>query len=134
MNSYTQSSIILTEKYYNMKVIDKLFSVNTNLPGYDDEFMWSNEQNKLRETKNNQINDCQKVEYKMKEYGVGRMYPIPYKSTYQSMYNVIRRLVIDGNLTSIDLVNCQPTFFVQLCEKYDFFQSIYDITLTNVTK
>jgi hypothetical protein len=83
--------------------------------------MWYNEQNKLREIKNNQINDCQKVEYKMKEYGVGRMYPIPYKNTYQSMYNVIRRLVIDGNLTSIDLVNCQPTFLVQLCEKYDFF-------------
>ena len=38
MNTYTQSSIILTEKYHNMKVIDKLLSVNTNLPGlYDDD-------------------------------------------------------------------------------------------------
>jgi hypothetical protein len=51
------------------------------------------------------------------DYGVGRMYPTPYNA-YQSMFNVIRHLVIDGNLTSIDLVNCQPTFLVQLCEKH----------------
>ena len=47
----TQSSIILTEKYYNMEVIEKLLSVNTTLPGYDDTMMWTNEQNKLREIK-----------------------------------------------------------------------------------
>jgi hypothetical protein len=115
----TQSSIILTEKYYNMEVIEKLLSVNTTLPGYDDDtMMWTNEQNKLREIKKNQINGCQTVEYKQKEYCVGRMYPIPFKNTYQSMYNIIRRLVIDGNLTSIDLVNAHPTFVVQLCKKH----------------
>ena len=114
----TQSSIILTETYYNMEVIEKLLDVNTTLPGYDDTMMWTNEQNKLREIKNNQINGCQTAEYKQKEYCVGRMYPIPYKNTYQSMYNIIRRLIIDGNLTSIDLVNAHPTFVVQLCKKH----------------
>jgi hypothetical protein len=117
MSSITQSSIILSEKYYNMEVIDKLISVNTTLPGYDDELMWSNDQNKLREIKNNQINGCQTIEYKLVDYGVGRLYPTPY-NTYQSMYNVIRRLVIDGNLISIDLVNTHPTFVVQLCKKH----------------
>ena len=51
----TQSSIILTETYYNIEVIEKLLSVNTTLSGYDDTMMWTNEQNKLREIKNNQI-------------------------------------------------------------------------------
>jgi hypothetical protein len=117
MSIITQSSIILNEKYSNMEVIHKLLSVNTTLPGYDDELMWTNDQNKLREIKNNQINGCQTVEYELVDYGVGRMYPTPYNA-YQSMFNVIRRLVIDGNLTSIDLVNCQPTFWVQLRVKH----------------
>jgi hypothetical protein len=56
MSSIIQLSIILTEKYYNMDVIDKLLSVNTTLPGYDDELMWTNDQNKLREIKNKQSN------------------------------------------------------------------------------
>ena len=51
MSSITQSSLILTEKYYNMDVIDKLLSVNTTLPGYHAELMWNNDQNKLREIK-----------------------------------------------------------------------------------
>jgi hypothetical protein len=103
-----------------MDVIDKLLSVNTTLPGYHDELMWSNDQNKLREIKNNQINSCQTVEYKMGDYGVGRLYPVPHENTYQSMFNIMRRLLIDGNLTSVDLVNCQPTFLVKLCEKHGY--------------
>ena len=118
MSSIIQLSIILTEKYYNMDVIDKLLSVNTTLPGYHDELMWSNDQNKLREIKNNQINSCQTVEYKMGDYGVGRLYPVSHKNTYQSMFNIMRRLLIDGKLTSVDLVNCQPNFMVQSYEKY----------------
>jgi hypothetical protein len=119
MSSITQSSIILTEKYYNMDAIDKLLSVNTTLPGYPDELLWTNDQNRMREIKDNQINGCQTVEYKLVDYGVGRMYPTPY-NTYQSMFNIPCRLIINGNLTSIDLVNCQPTFLVKLCEKYGF--------------
>jgi hypothetical protein len=60
MNTYTQSSIILTEKYYNMEVIEKLLAVNTTLPGYDDTMMWTNEQNKLRKIKT--INILEKTE------------------------------------------------------------------------
>jgi hypothetical protein len=52
------------------------------------------------------------------DYGVGRLYAVSHKNTYQSMFNITRRLVIDGNLTSIDLVNAQPTFLVQLCVKH----------------
>ena len=49
MSSIIQLSIILTEKYYNMDVIDKLLSVNATLPGYEDAFMWTNDQNILRD-------------------------------------------------------------------------------------
>jgi hypothetical protein len=62
----------------------------------------------------------QSVTYQMKDYGVGRLYPYPYNS-YQNTYNILRRVFIDGNLISVDIVNAHPTFMTQLCERYSKF-------------
>ena len=34
------------------------------------------------------------------------------------MYNIIRRLVIDGNLISVGFINSHPTFVIQSCKKH----------------
>ena len=111
-------SITLTEKYYNTDAIDFLLSIDTTHPDYDlKNMMWPTEQMKLQEIKNNIVNNSQTIEYKVKKYEVGRLYPTPYPS-YQNMYNIIRRVVIDGNLSSVDIVNAHPTFMTQLCKRY----------------
>ena len=111
-------SINLTEIYYEQKVIQQLLLVDTSHPEYDHEnMMWSEEQAKLRDivkkTKSSYVNT---ITYKVKPYGVGRMYPTPYQASYQSMYNVIRRLVLNGKATSLDIVNAHPTILKNYIE------------------
>ena len=114
-------SITLTEKYYNTDAIDYFLLIDTTHPDYDKKnMMWPTEQIKLQEIKNNIVNNRQTIEYKVKKYEVGRLYPTPFRNTYQSMYNIIRRVVIDGNLSSVDIVNAHPTFMIRLCENYGF--------------
>jgi hypothetical protein len=79
MSSITQSSLILTEKYYNTERIDFFLSIDTNHPEYDDELMWSTDQQYLFNIKDNRINGSQTVEYKLKESD-GRLYPTPYSA------------------------------------------------------
>ena len=54
------------------------------------------------------------IEYKVKPYGVGRRYPHGKHNSYQGMYNVARRLVLDGKATSIDGKNMHPVILNQL--------------------
>ena len=61
------------------------------------------------------------IVYTKKDYGIGRFYPCGDTKNifcYQNLYNVIRRLVINGNYTSVDLVNAHPRILAQLCDKY----------------
>ena len=112
-------AIKLTETYYNTDVIRTLLKVNTEHPDYNHEIMmWKSEQDKLKNVLAKSKDGKNVVEYSLKKYGVGRLYPTPFKNSYQSMYNTIRRLVIDGNCTSVDLVNAHPTILKQLINQH----------------
>ena len=123
MACLNHTQLTLTETYYNMDVIKTLLNVNCNHPDYDhDNLMWESEQNKLKNIMKHSKDGINKVVYKLKNYNVGRMYPTPFKDTYQSMYSKIRRLVIDGNMTSLDIVNCHPSILKQLMERHTIYK------------
>ena len=112
-------SITLSETYYNMERIKILEKVDTSHPEYDlENMMWPTEQKKLTNIVKKSKKNVNTISYKQPSYGVGRYYPTPYKSSYQSMYNVIRRLVLDGKATSLDIVNAHPIILKQTLEKF----------------
>ena len=117
MSSLTE--ITLTEKYHNAAVIQTLLQVDTSHPEYDlENMMWPDEQKKLKNIVKKIKKNVNEITYKRKKYGVGRLYPTPYKASYQSMFNVIRRLVLNGKATSLDIVNAHPTMLKQALEKF----------------
>jgi hypothetical protein len=112
-------SITLSETYYNMEVIKTLLNVDTSHPEYDlEDMMWPSEQAKLANIRKKSIKNVNTVTYKQASYDVGRRYPTPYKCSLQSMYNRIRRLVLDGKATGLDIVNAHPTILKQTLEKF----------------
>ena len=112
-------SITLSETYYNMEVINTLLNVDTSHPEYDlEDMMWPSEQAKLANIRKKSVNNVNIVTYKQASYDVGRRYPTPYKRSLQSMYNRIRRLVLGGKSTGLDIVNAHPTILKQTLEKF----------------
>ena len=112
-------SITLNETYHNFSIIEDLCKVDTRHPDYDnDRMLYPTERKKLRDIVRRARNGVNTVEYRLKPYKVGRYYPKDGRACYQSMYNVVRRLVLDGKATSIDGVNIQPTLLNQLVKRY----------------
>ena len=119
--------VSLKEHYFNVDPMKLLVKVDTAHPDYDKKKMVSkDEQSKLasiiRKMKHDPASNTHylNVSYKVPEYNkckqLGRMYSTPH-TCYQNMYNPIRRLVIDGNLYSLDIENAQPMLLYQLCSK-----------------
>ena len=118
------ASITLNEKYFNRSVLHDLSTVKFNSDGYDDSTLIDKDDVSkiIRMIKYTKKNSCNSVTYKKKEYGIGRYYPDPATKNiygYQNIKSAIRRLVIDGKLKSLDLVNAHVNILNQLCEKYD---------------
>jgi hypothetical protein len=128
MNLQTVPSITLKEHYFNVEPIKLLIRVDPDHPDYNrDNMVWLEEQKKLRCIMNNMKHDPASdthylnVVYKVKEYtnvALGRMYAKT--ACYQNMYNIVRRLVIDGNLYSLDIENAHPMLLFQLCADADY--------------
>lgn len=117
--------ITLSETYFKYEVMELLLKVDVNSKGYDiKNMMWLDEQTKLKKmykfmSKKTHMNT---IIYKKAPYNLGRYYPVSDKYNtccFQNQYNVIRRLVMDGNYISFDLENAAPTIISQLCEKYN---------------
>jgi len=112
--------ITLTETYHNFDIIKTLCKVDTSHPEYDaTNMMWKTEQAKcLAILKRATKIRTNKVNYKQAPYGVGRLWAKPYDASLQSMYKRIRRLVLNGQVTSVDVSNCEPTLLHELLGKY----------------
>jgi len=124
------NAITLKEYYYNIDPLNLLLQVDTTHPDYDEEnMMWSAEQMKIQNLMKKWKYDGKanayynNVDYKVKDYckiTLGRMYPDNVKGSYQNMFNTLRRLVIDGNLYSLDIENAHPTLLEQCCAKVGY--------------
>lgn len=119
---HNHHQITLKEKYFNKDVLTTLSKVNVDADTYDkDLLMWREEKTKVDRMLKycNQKGD-NTIVYKKKEYGFGRFYPCADSKNiycYQNVYNIVRRLVINGHYDSIDLVNAHPRILAQLCDK-----------------
>ena len=114
-----QLKFTLTETMYCMDRLNLLVNVDTTHADYDHvNMMWADEQNKLINIKKQANKDGDlKVIYAKKEHGVGRLYTKPY-SCHQNVYGPLRRILIDGNETSIDIKNAHATILRQLLKRY----------------
>ena len=120
---HSHHRITLKEKYFKLDVLQSLSKVNVYDDNYDKEnLMWRDEKLKVeRLLKYANKKGENTIVYTKKDYGIGRFYPCGDTKNifcYQNLYNVIRRLVINGNYTSVDLVNAHPRILAQLCDKY----------------
>ena len=112
-------TITLNEHYYNYKIIEDLLRVDTGDPKYDSEnLLWVSEQTKLRNIDKHTREGVNRIEYRLPSYGLGRLVPKDGRSSYQAMFNVVRRLVLDGKATSVDGCCMQPALLAGLLEKY----------------
>ena len=119
---HTHNQLTLKETYFEKHVLQLLAKVDVHAETYDtDTLMWKEEKTKIERM----LKYCNKkgentIIYKKKEYGFGRFYPCAEsKNTYcyQNVYNIVRRLIVNGHYDSIDLVNAHPRILAQLCDK-----------------
>ena len=120
----THASITLNEQYFNINVLTEFSTVKYNAEDYDTENLIDKEDvSKInRMLKYTKRNSCNSITYKKKEYGIGRFYPDSDTKNiygYQNIKSKIRRLVVNGKLKSIDLVNAHVNILSQMCTKYD---------------
>ena len=113
--SKSSREIILTEQYNNIDIIKALSRIDPASKGCDENTsMWL-----YKDILANVENGSRDVNYRLKPYGVGRLYPKNSKQgCYQNMDSKARRLVLNGSATSVDGTNMHPCILKQLVRRY----------------
>lgn len=140
-----------TETYYGIDKIINLSMVDTNLEGFDKvkNGMYEEEVPKMKiiskYTSKNTSNSI-KHSYAKKVYDISKNEQVVCGRYYfnnaskdkvyglQNIYNVIRRLAMNGQYTSIDMVNAHPNLLSQLCAAYNVECTKLNNYITNRNK
>jgi len=104
----------LVERYYNYNVVQTLKLIQEPIEGFLDE-------GELAHVKAICDRQTREVEYKRhihKDKPFGRSYALKQMGTYSLLKGKIRRLIIDGKLTEVDMRNAHPTLLSQIATKH----------------
>ena len=121
LNYPEPSTFRCIEKVYNPEVLNVLTSLNSTVAGYNKipDALYSQNIDDLKRLKQYSKKEGHIVDYAKTCTKKGRYY-ISNRNTrdyacLQSCYGRVRRLLVDGNLKSIDLCNAHPEIIKNLC-------------------